>query len=67
MATLTMLRDIALQLPEVKEGTHFGMVAFSVAGNGFISLTKDETVQLLMGPDEAQRALAAHPTARRIE
>ncbi len=39
MTTLAQLRKAALALPETEEGTHFGMVAFSVRGKGFASVT----------------------------
>lgn len=66
MTTFAQLRKAALNLPEVEEGTHFGMVAFSVRGKGFSSLTKDGLVQLQMSDDDAEAALAAHPTGERL-
>lgn len=66
MTTIAQLRKAALDLPEVEEGTHFGMVAFSVRGKGFASVTKDDAVQLRMSDEDAERALAAHPTAERL-
>ncbi|WP_199432565.1 MmcQ/YjbR family DNA-binding protein [Qaidamihabitans albus] len=66
MTTLSHLRKAALALPEVEEGTHFGMVAFSVRGKGFASVTKDGQVQLQLSPDDAEAALSAHPAGERL-
>ncbi|GAA1423603.1 hypothetical protein GCM10009601_27090 [Streptomyces thermospinosisporus] len=66
MTTLAHLRTYALALPEAEEGTHFGMVAFSVRGKGFVSVTKDGQVQLNLPEDETEAALAAHPAGERI-
>jgi hypothetical protein len=66
MTTVSQLRKAALALPEVEEGTHFGMVAFSVRGKGFASVTKDDQVQLQLPADEADAALTAHPTGERL-
>ena len=43
MTTLSQLRKAALALPEVEEGSHFGMVAFSVRGRGFVSVSKENS------------------------
>ncbi|SDK19341.1 hypothetical protein [Streptomyces indicus] len=67
MTTLSQLRKAALGLPEVEEGTHFGMVAFSVRGKGFASVTKDGWVQLQMGGEGVDKALGAHPQGERLE
>jgi hypothetical protein len=66
MTTVAQLRKAALGLPEVEEGTHFGMVAFSVRGKGFASVTKDDQVQLHLADDDAEAAVAAHPTGERL-
>lgn len=66
MTTWEHLRTYALALPETEEGTHFGMVAFSVRGKGFASVTKDGQVQLNLPDDETEAALAAHPAGERI-
>lgn len=66
MTTLSQLRKAALALPEVEEGTHFGMVAFSVSGKGFASVTKDGQVQLRLPDDEVAAALAKYPTGQRL-
>src|SRR5690606_32545222 len=66
MTTIAQLRKAALGLPEVEEGTHFGMVAFSVRGKGFASVTKDGVVQLQMADDDAERAVAEHPAGERL-
>ena len=66
MTTIAQLRKAALALPEVEEGTHFGMVAFSVRGKGFASVTRDDVVQLQLPEDVTGRAVAAHPTGERL-
>lgn len=66
MTTLAQLRKTALGLPEVEEGTHFGMVAFTVRGKGFASVTDDGVVQLHMADADAERALADHPAGERL-
>ncbi|WP_116245448.1 hypothetical protein [Nocardiopsis sp. FIRDI 009] len=66
MTTLTQLRRAALALPEVEEGAHFGMVAFSVRGTGFVSVTRDDQVQLRLPVAEVESAEVAHPGGERI-
>jgi len=66
MTTEAQLRKAALGLPEVEEGTHFGMVAFSVHNKGFAAVTEDGQVQLHLHDDDAEAALADHPTGERL-
>ena len=66
MTTLRQLRKAALALPEVEEGTHFGMVAFEVRGKGFISVTKDGVAQLYMTEEEAAAVLERYPAVERL-
>ncbi|MFI7342869.1 MmcQ/YjbR family DNA-binding protein [Streptomyces sp. NPDC050085] len=66
MTSLVQLRKTALALPEVEEGEHFGMVAFSVRGKGFASVTKDGAVQLNLPPAEIDAAVAAHPAGEPV-
>lgn len=66
MTTIAQLRKAALALPEVEEGTHFGMVSFAVRGKGFASVTKDGAVQLQLPDDVAEAAVAEHPTGERL-
>lgn len=66
MTTVAQLRKAALSMPEAEEGTHFEMVAFSVRGKGFASITKDGDVHLQMPDDTAEAALEAHPTGERL-
>lgn len=66
MTTVAQLRKAALSMPEVEEGTRSGMVAFSVRGKGFASITKDGEVHLPMSDDTAEAALEAHPTGERL-
>jgi hypothetical protein len=61
MTTVPQLRGAALALPEVEEGTHFGMVTFSVRGKGLTSVTKGGRVRLRLPREESDAALAAHP------
>ncbi|WP_017570547.1 helix-hairpin-helix domain-containing protein [Nocardiopsis halotolerans] len=66
MTTVSQLRKAALALPEVEEGTHSGMLAFSVRGKGFVSVTGDGWVQLRLPDAEVETAEAAHPTGERL-
>ncbi|GAA2431690.1 hypothetical protein GCM10010191_51910 [Actinomadura vinacea] len=66
MTALSQLRKAALALPEVEEGTHFGMVAFSVRGKGFASVAKDGQVRLRLPDAEVEAAESAHPSGERI-
>lgn len=66
MTTLAQLRKAALALPEVEEGTHFGMVAFAVRGKGFASVSKDGRVQLRLPEDEVGAAESAYSTGERL-
>jgi hypothetical protein len=66
MTTIVQLRRAALALPEVEEGTHFGMVAFAVRGKGFASVTKDGAIQLQLPDDAAEAAVRVHPGAERL-
>lgn len=66
MTTIAQLRKAALALPEVEEGTHFGMVAFTVRGKGFASVTKDGAVQLQLPDEVAEAAVTEHPTGERL-
>lgn len=66
MTTESQLRKAALALPEVEEGTHFGMTAFTVRGKGFASVTKDGRVQLHLPDAEAEAAESAHPSGERL-
>lgn len=66
MTTLSDLRDAALALPEVTEGTHFGLVAFFVRSKGFASVTKDDELQLMLNEDEANAALEEYPSGERV-
>ena len=66
MTTEAHLRKAALSLPEVEEGTHFGMTAFFVRKKGFASVTPDRHVMLYLPDAEADAALSEHPTAERL-
>jgi hypothetical protein len=66
MTTLIQLRKAALALPEVEEGTHFGLAAFSVAGKGFVSVSKDGAVQLRLAASDVDRLVDEHPSAGRM-
>ena len=45
MTTAARVRKGALALPEVEDGTHFGMVAFTVRGKNFATVTKGQRVR----------------------
>lgn len=66
MTTKAQLRKAALYLPEVEEGTHFGLPAYLVRGKGFVSLTKDGAAQLRMAEQEVDSTLQRVPTATAI-
>ncbi|HET8985556.1 MAG TPA: hypothetical protein VFN03_07335 [Trueperaceae bacterium] len=42
------------------------MQAFTVAGKGFVSITKDDVAQLYMEDEDVEKALARFPTAERL-
>lgn len=67
MTTKAQLRKAARALPETEEGTHFGMLAYSVRGKGFPSLTKDGLVQLQLPDDMVTSVLDEHRTSERLE
>jgi hypothetical protein len=67
MTTVARIRTGALALPEVEEGTHFGMVAFYVRGKSVASLSKDgERVQFQLPEDDVEATVAEQPGAERI-
>lgn len=66
MTTIAQLRKAALALPEVEEGTHFGMVSFAVRGRGFASVTADGRVQVRLTDEDAEAFLADNPAGERI-
>lgn len=62
MITLDDIRGFALALPEVEEGTHFGLPSFKVKGKGFAGLQKDGRYALIgISPAEAEAAAAGDP------
>lgn len=61
MTTMAQLRKAALALPETAEGTHLGMVAFTVRGQVFASVTKDGWAQLQVSHERAEDFLSRHP------
>jgi hypothetical protein len=65
MTTPAQLRKSALALPETVEVAHSGGAAFSVRKKEFAALAQDGLLQLLLLNDDADAALAAHPTAGR--
>ncbi|MGG5752629.1 hypothetical protein ACQ3I4_08380 [Zafaria sp. Z1313] len=66
MTTRSHARKSALSLPEVEEGTHFGLPSFAVRGRNFAVLTRDAHVQLHLSDADAGAALAAHPVAEQL-
>ena len=65
MTTPAQLRKSALALPETVEAMRSGMAAFSIRKKKFASLAQDGLLQLHLTDDDADAALAAHPTAGR--
>lgn len=63
MTTKAQLRKAALYLPEVEEGTHFGLPAYKVRGKGFASLTEDGAAQLRMTEQDVALTVQRVPTA----
>jgi hypothetical protein len=63
MTSIDRLRAAMLALPETVEGTHFGMVAFSVRGKGFGSVTKDGWLQLQLSDDDVAAIVAKYDAA----
>lgn len=57
MIGLDDLREYALPLPDVTEGTHFRLPSFKVADKGFVTLQKGET-HAILGVDESQASAA---------
>lgn len=66
MTSVARLRETALALPQVEEGTHFGMVAFFVRGKGFASVTIEGMLQLRVTDEDTETCLARHPTGERL-
>lgn len=63
MTSKGQLRKAVSGLPEVEEGSHLGMVSFSVRGKGFASLTEGGVVQVRL-TDDAEAFLAKVPGER---
>jgi hypothetical protein len=64
MVQVDRVRKGALALPEVEEGTHFGMVAFSVRGKNFVWVSKDQQhVRVHVPTDVVDSTVAGHPEA----
>lgn len=64
MTQVAQVRKGALALPEVEEGTHFGMVAFSVRGKNFVSVSKDEQhVRIHVPTTVVESTVAERPEA----
>lgn len=62
MTSLAHIRTAAKRLAEVEQGTHVGMESWSVAGRGFLTVTKDrDAVQLRLPPDDARKVLTDIP------
>jgi hypothetical protein len=60
MATFDTVREIALSLPGVEEGTSYGTAAFRVRGKFLARLREDgETLALRIGMDATRRSSSA--------
>jgi len=66
MTTVAQLRKAASALPETTEGTRFGMVAFSVRGKGFASVTADGWLQLRLPEPRVDEFLNDHAVGERM-
>jgi hypothetical protein len=64
MTTAARVRKGALALPEVEDGTHFGMVAFTVRGKNFATVTKGQRqVRIHLPLDLVESTVAERPEA----
>ena len=62
MATYETVREIALALPDVEEGTSYGTPALKVRGKLFVRLKEDgETVVLKTSYEEREELMANDP------
>lgn len=59
MIGLHDLREYALPLPDVTEGTHFRLPSFKVGDKGFVTLQKGDTHAILNVDEPAAEAAAA--------
>lgn len=66
MTTVAHLRKTASALPETTEGTHDGIVTFSVRGKGFVSVTADGWLQLRLPETRVDEFLADHSVGERM-
>ena len=67
MTTLAQLRKTARSFPETAEQPiRGGTIAFMVRDKRFVSIGKDNHLQLHLPAAEADELLAAHPTATRL-
>lgn len=66
MATTTTVEDVrraALALPEVSEGTHFGLLSCKVRDKTFVTIQKGDTHAILHVDRESAEAAAARSPA----
>ena len=56
-------RELALSLPEAREQDHHGFPSFRVANKIFATLPDEGTLNIMLGPEEAEGALGADPSA----
>jgi hypothetical protein len=54
---------IALSLPEAAEEDHHGIPSFRVRGKIFATVPDPEHLRVMLAPDAAKAAVAAHPAA----
>ncbi|MFT4189282.1 MAG: hypothetical protein QM621_11950 [Aeromicrobium sp.] len=67
MTTLAHVRTAVRRLAEVEQGTHVGRESWSVAGQGFLTVTKErDAVRLRLPADDAERVLVDIPGATRV-
>jgi len=63
MVTLREARRLALSFPEVVEQDHHGFPSFRVAKKIFATVPNEETLHVMLGPDETDVAVSTAPRA----
>ncbi|MFT4299763.1 MAG: hypothetical protein QM597_09040 [Aeromicrobium sp.] len=62
MTTLAHVRTALKRLPEVEQGTHVGMESWSVAGHGFLTVTKErDAIRLRLPAEDTEQVLRDIP------
>ena len=61
MASWETVREVALSLPQVEEGTAYGRRAFRVGGKLFAALRREDVMALRLGFEEKEFVLQSQP------